>query len=597
MNDRPLRLWPGLAAVALQWIAWVVVPILDPGPAAGYARPLGAVFGAVVVLVWWAFFSRAPKLDRWIGVGLIVASIAVVGRFVHESLSSGMMSVVFVFNVLPPLCFAFVACAAMTRSLADGPRRAALITVILASVGGWLLLRSDGMRGDGVLDLAWRWSETAEQRLEAAAGSEPPPAAPVEPAVQIDSPAPAPAAEPPPAKTALAPDAPIAAAPTPEWPGFRGPKRDGVVRGVRIETDWNASPPVELWRRPVGPGWSSFAVQGDRLCTQEQRGDEEAVSCHDLHTGALVWRHTDPARFWEAIGGPGPRATPTVHEGRVYALGATGVLNALNAADGSVVWSRNVGTDADVAVPGWGFSASPLVVGDVLVAAAEGRLIGYALESGELLWLGPQAGFSYSSPHFFVLDGVPQVVLMSTSGATSVDPADGSVLWRRSLIEKSRIVQPAMTSDFDLLVSDGESAGIRRLAVARTGEAWTTEDRWDSFRLKPYFNDFVIYQGRAVGFDGRILAAVDLDDGSLLWKGGRYGQGQMILLADQGLLLVVSEDGEAALVDAAADRFVELARAPLLSGKTWNHPALAGEVLLVRNGEEMAAFRLAPLTH
>ena len=122
---------------------------------------------------------------------------------------------------------------------------------------------------------------------------------------------------------------------------------------------------------------------------------------------------------------------------------------------------------------------------------------------------------------------------------------------------------------------------------------WRAEERWASFRLKPYFNDFVVQDGHAYGFDGRILASISLEDGSLNWKGGRYGQGQMILLEEQGLLLVLAEEGEGALVRAQPDGFEELARVPLIEGKTWNHPVLAGDVLLVRNGEEMAAFRLA----
>jgi len=332
---------------------------------------------------------------------------------------------------------------------------------------------------------------------------------------------------------------------------------------------------------------------GDRFFTQEQRGEHEVVTCYQLSTGKPIWMHKDAARFYESNAGAGPRGTPTLSQGRVYTFGATGIVNVLDAGTGARLWSRNAATDTGVSIPGWGFSSSPLVVDDVVVIAVTGRLIGYDRATGTPRWTGEANGGGYSSPHLYTIDGVPQVLLLSGTGATSVAPADGKVLWKHAW-EGGSIVQPAMV-DGDLVINSismmgGE--GLRRLTVKRAGDGWAVEERWTSKGLKPYFNDFVVHKGHAYGFDGSILASVDLADGKRKWKGGRYGEGQLILLADQDLLLVVSEEGELALVNATADKFTEVARFAAIEGKTWNHPAIVGNLLLVRNGEEMAAFRL-----
>jgi hypothetical protein len=256
-----------------------------------------------------------------------------------------------------------------------------------------------------------------------------------------------------------------------------------------------------------------------------------------------------------------------------------------------VVWSRNAASDTGMEVPHWGFAGSPLVVGDAVVVATSGRLAAYDLATGAKRWIGPARGVSYSSPHLVTIDGVAQVLLLSEPGLTSVALADGTLLWEHPW-PGYPIVQPALTADGDILISVSDSSGTRRLGVARGPAGWTVQERWTSIGLKPYFNDFIVHNGHAFGFDGSILACIDLADGKRVWKGGRYGNGQLLLLADQDLLLVSSEEGELALVGATPDQFRELARFPAIEGKTWNHPVLAGDVLLVRNGEEMAAFRL-----
>jgi outer membrane protein assembly factor BamB len=350
-----------------------------------------------------------------------------------------------------------------------------------------------------------------------------------------------------------------------------------------------------MWRQPIGPGWSSFAVRGDLFYTQEQRGAEEIVACYRVSTGKPVWRHRDAVRFWESNAGAGPRATPTLSNGRVFAFGATGILNALDASNGAVVWSRDVATDTKRQVPDWGFSSSPLVVDDMVIVAASGTLAAYDIASGKTRWVGPAHGGTYSSPHLTTIDGVAQVVLLSTPGAISVTPSDGTLLWEHTYAGGA-IVQPAITADGNVLINAIVSTGgigIRRLAVAHKSDGWSAEERWTSNGLKPYFNDFVLHKGHAFGFDGSILACIDLEAGKRKWKGGRYGNGQLVLLPEQDLLLVLTEEGELALVSATTDQFKEIARFKAIEGKTWNHPVLVGDVLLVRNGEEMAAFRLS----
>jgi outer membrane protein assembly factor BamB len=344
-------------------------------------------------------------------------------------------------------------------------------------------------------------------------------------------------------------------------------------------------------------------VNGDLLYTQEQRGEEEVVSCYRVSTGEPVWRHRDPARFYESKAGAGPRGTPTIAGDRVYAVGATGIIKALDASTGAKIWSRNTVTDTGQTVPDWGIASSPLVIDDLVIVAVSGQLIAYDAATGNQRWIGQSGGAGYSSPHLVVIDGVPQVLLMRGSRTISVAPADGKLLWDHSGGPPAvSIVQPALMAEGDVLIAPGDAMGglgIRRVAVTHGPDGWKAEERWHSRGLKPYFNDFVVHKGHAYGFDGAILSSIDLATGERKWKGGRYGSGQLLLLADQDLLLITSEEGELALVSATPDKFTEIARIPALNAKTWNHPVLVRDLLLVRNGEEMVAFKLslaAPLT-
>jgi len=612
---RPLRLWPGVIAVVLQWTLWFAVPLVVPD--AGMLAALGGLVGGLAVVVWWVLFSRAAWSERLGAIVLAVVALFATSRVVHASIANGMMGFMLVMYAIPVLSLAFVAWAVASRRMTDGLRRASMAVTIVLVCGAFALLRTGGVAGDGDADITWRWVPSPEERLLSRANDEPTVTPPARAAAESPGQLPAPetgrepaAAEPSPApaRTSQGPGQaqagrePVSPAPSPAvaermavWPGFRGPARDGIARGTRIETDWSRFPPVELWRRPIGPGWSSFAVSGDLLFTQEQRGELEIVACYKVTTGEPVWQHRDAVRFWESNGGAGPRATPTLGNGRVYSLGATGILNVLNAGDGSAVWSRNVASETGTTVPTWGFAGSPLVVDDVVVVAAAGTLAAYDLATGKPRWVGPVHPGGYSSPHRLTAGGAVQVLLQHDAGVSSVEPTSGTMLWEYAW-PGAAIVQPALTADGDVLAVTGSATGglgIRRLAVAGGPGGWTVEERWRSTGLKPYFNDLVVHKGHAFGFDGSILACIGLDDGARKWKGGRYGYGQLLLLPDQDLLLVLSEEGELALVGATPDQFRELARFPAVEGKTWNHPVLVGDILLVRNGQEMAAFRLS----
>jgi outer membrane protein assembly factor BamB len=591
---RPLRLWPGIAAAAVVVLGAFVIPAFVP-ETRGTGILIG-VAGSLLIFLWWLFLSRAPWLERLGVIVLIVAALAATSRVVHASIANGMMGFMLYVYGVPVIALALVAWVAATRATTGYRRPVSIVAAIVLACSAFTLIRTDGITGDAAADFEWRWTPTAEEQLLAERRDEPAPApvqsdAPSIPTADGRATSGSPAA---PVKTESSLEPPLESA-TAEWPGFRGRHRDGVVRGVTIATDWSTAPPVAMWRRPIGPGWSSFAVDGSRFYTQEQRGEEELVSAYDIETGAPVWMHRDHARFWESNAGAGPRGTPALGHGRVYTVGATGILNALDARTGAVVWMRNAVTDTQATIPDWGIASSPLVFGDAVIAAAAGSLAAYDAASGKPRWVGAKDGWGYASPHALTIDGVDQIALLNGAGAIGVAPSDGALLWKYDW-PSDGMLQPAVVGGGEMLIASGSglarNTGMRRIAIARASDEWKVTDRWTSTGLKPYFNDVVVHKGHAFGFDGSILACIDVADGVRKWKGGRYGHGQLLLLADQDLLLVLSEEGELALVRAAPDQFTEVARVPGIEGKTWNHPVLVGDVLLVRNGEQMAAFRL-----
>lgn len=382
----------------------------------------------------------------------------------------------------------------------------------------------------------------------------------------------------------------------PDFPQFLGPNRNCVVAGVTLDPDWEARPPVVLWRQPIGAAWSGFAVVGNRAVTQEQLGEEELVTCYDVTTGGRLWQHADTARYATTIAGVGPRTTPTVVSNRVFTLGATGLLNCLKLEDGRPVWQRRITEDAGSEAPGWGFAGSPLWLDGRIIVSAGGRenhsLLAYDATTGEIAWHAGSDPVGYSSPSLAELGGARQVLSFNGRGIAAHDPNDGRVLWQYPWGRgQPHVAVPVTVGPDRVVFSSGYGVGAELLQVRADGPGgWQVDSLWESRALKAKFANFIAKDGYLFGLDDGILACVDLADGSRVWKEGRYGHGQMLLVGEH--LLLTAENGDLVLLAPNPQGPNELQRFPVFSAKTWNPPALSGDLLLLRNDQEAACLRL-----
>ena len=426
-----------------------------------------------------------------------------------------------------------------------------------------------------------REAQRAQEGLHAAA-------APAEPAAATPTGDASPVAAP-------APAARPAAAPALFWTDFRGPRRDGVYRDA-INTSWPDRGLTPLWKQPVGGGYASFSVARGRAFTIEQRGPDEVVAGYDVLTGRELWTNSWSTLFTEFMGGDGPRATPTWFDGRVYALGAKGELRCLDEATGRVLWRVNILEDNGATNLDWGMAASPLIVDDTVIVLPGGpggrSIVAYDRRTGARSWSALDDKAGYSSPMLVTLAGVRQILVFSASRLMGVTPTGGDVLWEYpwSTMSDVNVSQPLLLGDNRVFLSSGYGTGAAVLELAAVDGKVSAREVWRNTSMKNRFTSSVLHEGVIYGLDESILAAVDARTGELKWKGGRYGYGQVLLAS--GHLIVLTEDGDLTLVKATPDRHEELAQFPVLEGKTWNHPAMAGGYLLVRNLAEMAAFDL-----
>ncbi len=458
-----------------------------------------------------------------------------------------------------------------------------VLTTLLAIFGFtfYWTIRIESFYGNMLPRLAWRWSPTAEQEITTYLTSS---SGATKKLVERNA---------------------VFAQKECDFPGFLGVRRDAKVSGVALSTDWQQTPPKLLWRHPVGLGWSSFAIVGEAAVNLEQRGDLECVVCYALQTGEELWCHAENSRFQDEHG-DGPRSTPTVHAGKVISMGANGTLTCLELTTGKPIWVRETLSSPEQQNLLWGMAGSPLVIDDKVIVtpgAGEGAsAICYSLETGEEQWHSGDDRAAYSSPTVSEICDERQILSFNGAGLRSY-AVNGTPLWLHPWLtqgESQRVnvaqpvvlpVDPAVsTKSTRVLISSGYDNGTALLEIQRSGEQIKVEEVWLSKNLKSKMSNFVVYGQHIYGLDNGILTCLNLSDGCRLWKRGRYGHGQMLLVGDK--LLIQAESGEIVLVAASPDGHQEFGKFNALFSKTWNNLALAGNILVVRNDREAAAFEL-----
>lgn len=401
-------------------------------------------------------------------------------------------------------------------------------------------------------------------------------------------------------------------------PGFLGRNRDGQAPDRRFGVDWQQQPPQIRWRQPIGEGWSSFALASGYGVTLEQRSDAEWITCYRLQDGALVWKHVEPGRHSHPLGGVGPRSTPTIHQGRVYAQTATGIVVCLDGDQGRLLWRIDLlqrgGLDqatSESAVT-WGRAGSPLIVDDQVVVPFGGHadaddpaspiasLIALDAATGEELWVAGQEQITYASPILTTLSGTRQIVAVNEGSMSGFQPEDGqalwSVAWESSSDAGAHCATPVVVGNDRLLLGKGYGSGGMLTRIDGSGSDLQAEVVWHvPSVLKTKFTNAVVQDGFAYALSDGTLECVELSSAQRQWRqsrGDRYGHGQLLLADD--VLLVQCESGEVALVACDPQEFRELARIEVLNDKTWNQPALAGRTLVVRNHRQAAVIDLPP---
>ena len=503
---------------------------------------------------------------------------------------SSLTGVIVASLILPPvgLVLLWLRRDAATRSKILG-------TVLVALLGaGYFFLYTAWRRYGKEAHYAELEQHRAQQRAQAAAGTEQPAAIPNAPQ-QTASPATT-TANGQAANPLTTAETAAAHASRNYWTNFRGPNRDGRYDEMSVLTKWPAQGLSLIWKEPVGLGYASFTIADGRAYTIEQRRRQEVVAAYDINTGRELWTQGWSAEFSDDTG-DGPRTTPTWDDGRLYALGATGELRCLDAKTGAVVWGKNILTDNQASNLSWAMAASPLIVDDkviVLPGGAGGKsVVAYNKMTGAVVWKSQGDQAAYVSPMLVTLAGRRQILVEMASRVFGLAPEDGSLLWSQSWNTDMgiNVSQPIIVDKNRFFLSSGYGKGAALVEIAGSGKSFQASAIWENINMKNKFNSSVLHEGYVYGLDEGILTCLDVNTGERKWKGGRYGYGQVLVAS--GHLIVMTDAGELALVKATPDGYSEVARFAALEGKTWNYPAIAGGRLFVRNANQMAAYNIA----
>ena len=382
---------------------------------------------------------------------------------------------------------------------------------------------------------------------------------------------------------------------SPGYPQFLGPDGNAMIPDVKLARDWSQAGPEEVWRIKIGAGWSGFAIYGGLAVTQEQRGEEEMVTCYNLEDGSLVWAHSDNLRFSSSLGGDGPRSTPSIDNGMVYTFGATGLMNCLELATGKKVWSRDLKEDYEGRVPEWGYSGSPLVTGNLVIAGVGGAknnmLVALDRTNGEFVWGGGSDMVGYSTPQLRTLGGVPQIITLNANSVTGLNPETGALIWEETWGKGTpNCANPLVMGENLLLVSSGYGVGAAMLELQGDGSGQTVKRLYETTRFKAKFANYVKHGDSVYGLDDGIMTSINAATGDRNWKKGRYGHGQLLLVGD--LILLQSEDGVLRLMEPSSAEHKELGSTQVLGDKSWNNMALSGDRLVMRNHMEAVCLKL-----